>query len=164
MKNDYKVLLYPAKGKPFWAYYRYDTLAKARDYAQEIVKGLDEKDPNRKVKSEIYAGDEGSYYFTTLVETYHWKKEANEVRRIDTVDSIVDDFMRYVRKTPPLQNVSITTAYATKLSRRLKEAHKREVEELRKCLKEAVFVMQTLFDKKMTRWRKVLEGANYECK
>ena len=75
MKKDYKVLLYPANGEPFWAYYLYDTLAKARDYAQEIVKGWDEKDQNRKVKSEIYAGEVGSNYFPTLVETYHAEAE-----------------------------------------------------------------------------------------
>lgn len=34
-----------------------------------------------------------------------------------------------------------------------------EIAELRECLKEAVFVMQTLFDKQMPKWRKALEGV-----
>ena len=46
----------------------------------------------------------------------------------DKTDEIVDGFMRYVRKTPPFENVSITTAYATKLCQRIKAAHKRELE------------------------------------
>lgn len=45
---------------------------------------------------------------------------------------------------------------------RIEAAHRREVAELRECLKEAVFVMQTLFDKQMPKWRKALEGANDE--
>lgn len=37
-----------------------------------------------------------------------------------------------------------------------------EVAELRECLNEAVFVMQTLFDKQMPKWRKALKGEENE--
>lgn len=59
---------------------------------------------------------------------------SNMAIKVDNVDSIVNDFMRFVNKTRPLENVSITVAYATKLSHRIIEAHKREVSELRRRL------------------------------
>lgn len=100
----------------------------------------------------------------------------------DMTDQIVDGFMRYVRKTPHLENVSITVAYATKLCQRIKAAHKRELAELRECLQDACATACSgvlvgckgtfAYDSKCCllaeceyhKWRKALEGGNNEGK
>ena len=58
----------------------------------------------------------------------------------DTIDEIVDGFMRYARKTPPFENVSITAAYATKLCQRIKAVHNLDVARLRDCIREAIYI------------------------
>lgn len=71
----------------------------------------------------------------------------------DTTDEIVDEFMRYVRKTPHLENVSITVAYATKLCQRIKAAHRREVDSLN-------FKLMTAKSEQKTAANVIIEQTN----
>lgn len=80
------------------------------------------------------------------------------ISKSETVSDIAKDFERESRIHRMCKSGSMSMWQATKYALRFQAAHEREVKVLRECLNEAVFVMQTLFDKQMPKWRKALEG------
>ena len=71
---DYCLKLHTAAGKARLGYYRYDSLAAARDHAKDIVTNSAPlfEGPNPTVKVEVLAGRSTSptEWFDTVVESY----------------------------------------------------------------------------------------------
>lgn len=79
---DYCLKLHTADGKARLGYYRYDSLAAAREHAQDIVTNTSPlfEVPNPTVKVDVLAGRETSptEWFDTIVES--WSR-ADPIRR-----------------------------------------------------------------------------------
>lgn len=80
---------------------------------------------------------------------------------VSLADAVDDEHKRELAAKDD-ERLTIVANYETVIA--AKDAKDAEIAELRECLKEAVFVMQTLFDERMPKWRKALGGANDETK